>query len=81
MIFNCLVLVFVSYVLYKMYIGEPLPFINNYESFIPLRGVSAWDGRGTDLKKCLNNIEGVRHYYYRDASNVCDQRDPFNKYL
>ena len=61
--------------------GEPLPFINNYEPFTLLRGVSAWDERGSDLKKCLNNIEGVRHYYYREASDVCNQKDPFNKYL
>ena len=81
MIFNCFVLAFVFYVLYKMYMGEPFPYLSNIESFTPLRGVSAWDGRGTDLKKCLNNLEGTRHYYYRDASNVCDQRDPFNKYL
>jgi hypothetical protein len=81
MIFNCFVLAFVFYILYKMYMGEPFPYLSNIESFTPLRGVSAWDGRGTDLKKCLNNLEGTRHYYYRDASNVCDQRDPFNKYL
>lgn len=78
MIVKCLILALVLYILYKMYMGEP---IRNIETFIPLRGVSAWDGRGTDYKKCLNNIEGVRHYYYRDASSVCDNRDPFNKYL
>ena len=77
MIFNCFVLAFVLYILYKMYKGEPIPYLSNDDGF----RVSAWDGRGTDLKKCLNNIEGVRHYYYREASDVCDQRDPFNKYL
>ena len=81
MILNCLVLLLLGYILYKMYLGEPLPFINNYESFTQLRGVSAWDGRGTDLKKCLNNIEGVRFFEYPEYANTCNQHDPFNKYL
>ena len=80
MILNCLVLLLVGYILYKMYKGEPIPYLSDYVDNDGFR-VSAWDGRGTDLKKCLNNIEGVRHYYYREASDVCDQRDPFNKYL
>jgi hypothetical protein len=81
MILSCIGLALVLFILYKIYMGEPLPFLNNIETFVPLRGVSAWDGRGTDYKKCLNEIEGVRHFYYRDASNVCNMNDPFNKYL
>jgi hypothetical protein len=81
MILSCIGLALVLFILYKIYMGEPLPFLNNIETFVPLRGVSAWDGRGTDYKICLNSIEGVRHFYYRDASSVCDRNDPFNKYL
>lgn len=81
MILSRIGLALVLVILYKIYMGEPLPFLNNIETFVPLRGVSAWDGRGTDYKKCLNSIEGIRHYYYGDASSVCDRNDPFNKYL
>ena len=51
--------------------------LNKIENF----RVSAWDGRGTDLKKCLNNIEGIRNFEYPQYANICNNNDPFNKYL
>ena len=65
------------YILYKLVMKEPIPYIDNRERF----RVSAWDGRSTDLKKCLNNIEGIRHYIYPEFANECYERDTFNKYL
>jgi hypothetical protein len=78
MILNCILLGIILYILYKMYMGEPIPYLQNVDTF-SLRGISAWDGRGTDYKKCLNNIQGIREYH--DASNICSSIDPFNKYL
>ena len=80
MILNSIVLILLIYVVYKMLKGEPIPYLSDIIDDEGFR-VSAWDGRGTDLKKCLNSIEGIRPFYYHDALNICDQRDPFNKYL
>jgi len=77
MILNCFVLLLVGYILYKLMRGEPIPYLSNGDGF----RVSAWSGRGTDLKKCLNGIEGMRFDEYREASNVCNGRDTFNTYL
>ena len=75
---TCIIIILIMYILYKMLKNEPIPYISNYiEGF----KVSAWDGRGTNYKKCLNNIEGIRHYDYPQYANTCNNNDPFNKYL
>ena len=78
---TCILIFVMLFVLYKLVMKEPIPYLDKFLENRETFKVSAWDGRGTDYKKCLNSIEGVRHYYYRDASSVCDRNDPFNKYL
>jgi len=74
---TCILILVMLYVLYKLVMKEPIPYIDNREGF----RVSAWDGRDIDLKKCLNNIQGVRHFIYPEFANICNQKDTFNKYL
>ena len=74
---TCILIFVMLFVLYKLVMKEPIPYLENREAF----RVSAWDGRGTDLKKCLNSIEGIRFYEYSDYANTCNQKDTFKKYL
>ena len=45
------------YIIYKLVRNEPIPYLSNFFQNKETFRVSAWDGRGTDLKKCLNSIE------------------------
>ena len=78
---NCIVIFIMLYIIYKLVRNEPIPYLSNLLQNKETFRVSAWDGRGTDLKKCLNSIEGVRCSEYPEHANTCNQNDPFNKYL
>ena len=78
---TCILIILMLYILYKLVRNEPIPYLSNFLQNKETFRVSAWDGRGTDLKKCLNSIEGVRHFEYPEYANTCNQNDPFNKYL
>ena len=78
---TCILIFVMLFVLYKLVMKEPIPYLDNLLKNRETFKVSAWDGRGTDLKKCLNSIEGVRHFEYPEYANECNQNDPFNKYL
>ena len=78
---TCILIILMLYILYKLVRNEPIPYLSNFLQNKETFRVSAWDGRGTDLKKCLNSIEGVRHFEYPEYANECNQNDPFNKYL
>ena len=78
---NCIVIFIMLYIIYKLVRNEPIPYLSNLLQDNEGFKVSAWDGRGTDLKKCLNSIEGIRHFEYPEYANTCNQSDPFNKYL
>ena len=78
---TCILIILMLYILYKLVRNEPIPYLSNFLQNKETFRVSAWDGRGTDLKKCLNSIEGVRHFEYPEYANESNQNDPFNKYL
>ena len=78
---TCILIILMLYILYKLVMKEPIPYLDKFLENRETFRVSAWDGRGTDLKKCLNSIEGIRFYEYPEYANECNQRDPFNKYL
>ena len=78
---TCILILVMLYVLYKLVMKEPIPYLSNLLQNNEGFKVSAWDGRGTDLKKCLNSIEVVRFSEYLEYANTCNQSDPFNKYL
>ncbi len=78
---TCILILLMLFVLYKLVMKEPIPYLDKFLENRETFKVSAWDGRGTDLKKCLNSIEGVRFSEYLEHANTCNQHDPFNKYL
>ena len=50
---TCILIILMLYILYKLVRNEPIPYLSNFLQNKETFRVSAWDGRGTDLKKCL----------------------------
>ena len=81
MILNCLALLFVGYIIYKLLRNEPIPYLNSDQLYDQGFRVSAWDGRDINYKNCLNNIKGERNYIYQKHANKCNINDTFNNYF